>query len=43
MTDAGYPLELALRDKGFDEAKIAAVVAHAKEIPKSRSQGSSAV
>lgn len=30
-TDSGYPLELALRDKGFDESKIAAVVAHAKE------------
>jgi hypothetical protein len=30
-TDTGYPLELALRDKGYDEAKIAIVIAHAVE------------
>ncbi len=31
MTDAGYPLALALRDKGFPDDKIALVVAHAAE------------
>ncbi len=32
--DSGYPIELALRDKGFPEDKIALVVAHAKEQQK---------